>query len=175
MESRDNKTCQDFKNEVWLFLDQDLTTDRMEYWNHHIQQCETCSSLLASISDATTSAKEDLFIELADPAFDKIITRVFTQKKNSVFSLTSKLRNHRLFTTTRLKYSFAAGLIILAFVFSFNITKKNPLRTFHKDVHVEMPHPDQATLSQMVEMVYGSEMDRQIGLLENQVKELNIK
>jgi hypothetical protein len=175
MESRDKTICKDFANEVWLFLDQDLPAARMDYWNGHIQECDTCSALVDSISIATNSAKEDLYIELADPAFDKMIASVFTIKKSAIFGLQPKRSGYNLFTASRIKYSIAAGLIILAFLFSFNITKENPKRTFRSEVQEEIPHPTQATLSQMVEMVYGSEMDRQIGLLEVQVKELNIK
>lgn len=175
MESSNNTICKDFANKVWLYLDQDLPSNRMDSWNRHIQQCNTCSALINSISNSTNSAKEDLYVELTDPAFNKIIADVFTKKKSAIFRLQTKRSSYKLFNTSKLKYSIAVGLIILAFIFSFNITKDNPIRAFRNDDKTVISPLSEAQLSQMVEMVYGSEMDRQIGLLEVQMKELNIK
>lgn len=172
MESRDKTICKDFINEVWPFLDQDLPTARIDYWNRHIHECDTCSAFIDSIFNAINSAKEDLYVELTDQAFNKMITSVFTRKRSAVFELQTKGSVYKLFTASKLKYSIAAGMIILAFIFTFNITKDNPIRTFRNEVQEEIPHPTQATLSQMVEMVYGNELDKHLNSLESQINNL---
>jgi hypothetical protein len=175
MVTRNNTICKDFENEAGLYIDKDLSPEGMNFWNSHIISCETCSSRLDTINYAESFAKKELAVELTDSTFEKIINKVFTKRKRLIFSLPIHKNSNRILTASRIRFSLVASLIILAFIFSLDITKQNDVKTFRTNVHVEISTSNKAKLSQMVEMVYGNEFDKQLNLLENQVNELNVK
>ena len=177
MKNLNRNICKDFENTVWLFLDNELSPQEMEFWHSHIVICEKCSSILDSISTVTNSAKEELLSEMSISTFNNILLNIFNRKKRkSLISFLPKIIKY--FKPLRIKYAVAIVFIILGFIISLNITKQKSLHSLKADSMVETKFfglTYTAKLSKMVEMVYGNEFDKQIISLENQINDLNVK
>jgi len=141
-----SNNCTQFNNEIWLFIDGELSTDRMNQWKEHISSCGKCSSKLKT-SEETLLLYENLPLEDIDnETYIKIINTAtttfpsFTKKNMPQYNLRGRSLSE-IFGFYKL--AFGGGLlvaaIILVFISLFNdpkipaITEKIPLELLQWD------------------------------------------
>ncbi|MEJ2193936.1 MAG: hypothetical protein P8X73_03640 [Ignavibacteriaceae bacterium] len=74
MKTNISNNCNQFSNEIWLYIDGELSTDRINQWNEHVSICSKCISKLKTLKD-TIILYENLPLEDIDnETYKKMIT-----------------------------------------------------------------------------------------------------
>lgn len=89
MNSNKAKICKNFESEIWLFLDESLHSNKIDFWRDHISGCETCKYLLKQTEDILSAAEHDIH-DIDDSKFNYMIERATTK---SGFSLNDFFTN----------------------------------------------------------------------------------
>ena len=83
MDESNNKICEEFKTEFWLYLEKALPKERTGSWDSHLKNCKRCSKLMRD-SIKTIELYNNISLEdLSDSTFEKIIHNVTKVKRQS--------------------------------------------------------------------------------------------
>ncbi len=73
MQHESDLICGVFENEIWLYLDKSLSTERLNKWEEHLGRCAVCRNLLIE-TEKTLSLFDELPLEdIDDNTFHKAI------------------------------------------------------------------------------------------------------
>jgi hypothetical protein len=75
--------CNEFKEQVWLYLDPDTDIQILEFWKKHLTSCVECSNHLESTKKFLTGYSNLPSEELSEEKFIEIIQNVISKKKYS--------------------------------------------------------------------------------------------
>ena len=85
MQNQNNKACELFKKEVWLYLEDSLSKSKNEFWNEHISGCVRCSSELEKIKEIEsvylTADVDDIDPEQFQSMINKAVKKRFPSIK----------------------------------------------------------------------------------------------
>lgn len=131
MSDQKDLICKDFENEIWLFTEQSLPHERIEFWNHHIQDCSKCSLVLKNEFALLETCKEELSEDVLDSKFDMMINRAVTSSKK--LSL-KRLWNIKEEFSIRTKVALISGLAVVAVIISLITPRQNPVKTVSNEL-----------------------------------------
>lgn len=75
MQQENNNLCKQFEIEVWLYISDELESERKALWDKHLAECPKCAMLLNSNRQVASFYKENMSEDLLDSSFDKIIEK----------------------------------------------------------------------------------------------------
>jgi len=154
MSEQKDLICKDFENELWLFSEQSLPQERIEFWNRHIQNCAKCSLLMKNELVLLETCKEELSEDMLDSKYDMMINHAVKPSRN--FSLKQTWAKREAFSI-KTKFAMISGLAVVAIVISLITPKQNPV----KSVSNELLDWE------------GTKIDSQIESIENKIEILN--
>lgn len=122
MKTNISNNCNEFSIEMWLYIDGELSTDRINQWNEHVSICSKCSSKLKTLKD-TIILYENLPLEDIDnETYKKMITTA-TTKFSSPINKSFTQYNSRGRSLSEIfgfyKLAFGGGLVVAAIVLVF--------------------------------------------------------
>ena len=128
-----------FKDEVWLFLDNDLPEDQMEFWRLKLKEIPELEELISdyrSVSDYYDSVKE---MDIGPDSYNRMVDKAI--KKKSIFTklklfIANLLRGESEFAFG--KIAFASALIIAAVLISLLSNKPNPVMNISNPINSEL-------------------------------------
>lgn len=134
-----NQLVQEFEKEVWLYLDQDLSDDRMEFWKQKIKEIPELNKYIddyIAISELCIQSESDqLEIKKFNSMIDVAInTDSFLNKTQRYFS--NLFSNDPEFVFG--KIAFASVLIIAAVVISIVSNRPNPVVIMTNTINEEL-------------------------------------
>ena len=109
MKNKIGENCEQFRNELWLYLDEILPKDKLETWKEHLTTCSKCSAELKTAKD-TISLYENVPLEDIDNESYKMMINTATAT-----SLSSTNNNVKKYTTKSRTFSEMFGFYKLAF------------------------------------------------------------
>jgi len=150
----DNKLLLEFEKEVWLYLDKDLSEERMQFWENAIKENADLQNVLDSTNTFSAMYNESIDFNLENEKFDKIVDK--TISKNSLLSKTKiyflQLLDHgeeHLFG----KVAFASFLIVSAIIVSLISNKPNSVKTVTNVVKSEILEWDPQTVDNQIKKI----------------------
>lgn len=143
--------CEQFRNEMWLYLDGDLPKDKRDLWKEHISTCNKCSAELKTAKD-TIALYENIPLEDVDNQIYKTMINTataapLTSTSKSMSKYTSRGRSlSEMFGFYKLAFGggLLAAAVLLIFITFFN-TPKIPVIT--KQIPQELLQWDGPSLS----------------------------
>ena len=170
--------CNEFEKEVYLYLDNDLSTDRKEYWKQHITSCKTCSSLIGELEIILDQARVELTEDLPEAKFDTIIENAVQKKK---FKIAEWLFPQG---TAKEKYAFSVKLAVvgvlaaIAIIISLTNQQPNTVKTISNEL---LDWEGKEVTSQIneikntINMIHEDNWDKQMIMLDQRMKALENK
>jgi len=139
MKNNIKNNCEQFSNELWLYLDEVLPKDKLKMWKGHLTTCSKCSAELKTAKD-TIALYENVPLEDIDNQTYKMMINNATatslsSANNNVEKYTTRSRSFsEMFGFYKLAFGggFLAAAILLIFITFFNnpkipvITKQIP-------------------------------------------------
>ncbi|MDP3582886.1 MAG: hypothetical protein Q8S39_13215 [Ignavibacteria bacterium] len=123
--------CKDFENEIWLFTEQSLPHERIEFWNQHIQNCSKCSLYLKNELALLETCKEELSEDVLDSKFDMMINRAV--KPSRIYSIKQVWIKREAFSI-KTKFAMISGLAVVAIVISLITPRQNPVKSVSNEL-----------------------------------------
>jgi len=121
-----NKLCEEFQNDLWLYIDNSLKTTQKQYWDSHLKVCANCTGLLKSHIETTTFYNEISNDDLADTTFKRIIQKATEFENQSAF-IPSIQRSRSLSEIFGFyKLAFGGSVLAAALIFIFITFFNNP-------------------------------------------------
>jgi hypothetical protein len=173
MSNDEKMICQEFEREVYLYLDDDLSAERKEYWKQHIDGCKTCSSLLSDIEIVVKNAHEELAEDLLDSKFEKMVEKAVQKKR---FKIAEWLFPQG---TAKEKYAFSLKLAVvgvlaaIAVVISLTTQRPNTLKTISNeflDWEGTKVNSQINELKNTINMIHEDNWDKQMILMDQRMK-----
>ncbi|MCP5062553.1 MAG: hypothetical protein GY936_08830 [Ignavibacteriae bacterium] len=150
----DNKLLLEFEKEIWLYIDKDLSEERIQFWTNAISKNIELQNLLESTNSITDLYNEVSDYNLGNEIFDKIIDKAIGKKgllfkiKNYFLHLLDQGEEH-LFG----KVAFASFLIICAIVVSLVSNKPNSVKSVTNVVKSEILEWDPETVDNQIKKI----------------------
>lgn len=82
MTNTKNVLCQDFENEMWLFIAEELPSEKMEFWKTHLLVCDKCALQLNEELMVASAAKEQSLVDFDNSTFNRMIDNAVIKRKN---------------------------------------------------------------------------------------------
>ncbi len=178
MSNDENMICNEFEKEIYLYLDNDLSTDRKEYWKQHISNCKTCSSLISDIEIVLDQARIELSEDLPDAKFEAMIEKAVQKKR---FKIAKWLFPQG---TAKEKFAFSVKLAVvgvlaaIAIIISLTTQQPNTVKTISNEL---LDWEGKKVTSQIneikntINLIHEDNWDKQIILLDQRMKVLEDK
>ncbi len=110
--------CEEFKEQVWLYLEPDADTQMKNFWNKHLAGCLDCSNHL-KVTRKFLSAYNNIPEEdISEIKFDKMINLVTSRSRFSLKQKTAtafEWLKHEFTFAGNYKIAFGSTLIVLIF------------------------------------------------------------
>ena len=113
MQQNDKNLCILFETECWLYISEELSPERKEFWDSHISSCTTCASHLESSRYVSSVYTENCTEDIPDTVFNKVIESLPVKKSfwDKCRPFFTEWKGYYAFT----KIAFACVLLIAAF------------------------------------------------------------
>lgn len=175
MISNDKMICKEFETEVYLYIDNDLSAERLNFWRGHLTKCNDCASLLKEVEMISNVAEEKLTEDLLDVKYDKMIERAVRQKKFSIgewFFPKEKSKEKFALAT---KIAIVSGLAVIAVIISLLSPKPNPVKAIPNDLLDWEGKKIVAQINEVktkLKLIHGDNWDKQIIMIDQRMKDL---
>ena len=129
----DDYIIEEFEKDIWLYLDNDLPTERMNYWSNQIQNKPEIRRVLAETQGFLSE-----YSNLADEKLDKLkferMIREVTYKEHLFSKITSFFKFNNESESLLPKMAFVTTLTIAAIVMLVLSQKPNPVNKISNDL-----------------------------------------
>ncbi len=129
----DDYIIEEFEKDIWLYLDNDLPTERMNYWSNQIENKPEIRRVLAETQGFLSE-----YSNLADEKLDKLkferMIRKVTYKEHMFSKLTSFFKFNNESESLFPKLAFVTTLTIAAIVMLVLSQKPNPVNKISNDL-----------------------------------------
>ncbi len=175
MSNDEKMICEEFEKEIYLYLDNDLSADRREYWRQHIASCKTCDSLISDVEIILDKACVELTEDLLDAKFDKMVEQAVQKKR---FKIAEWLFPQG---TVKEKYAFSLKLAVvgvlaaIAVIISLTTNQPNTVKTISNEL---LDWEGKKVTSQInelkntINLIHEDNWDKQIIMLDQRMKNL---
>lgn len=127
------KICKNFEREIWLFLDQSLPDNEIDFWRDHISGCKICKNLLEQTEDILSAAGHDVH-DIDDNKFNYMVKRAATKSGFSLKDFFTGV-SIRPSNFSRIYRAALAGALAIAVIFiSPAIREKNAGKIVNGDL-----------------------------------------
>ncbi|TSA27184.1 MAG: hypothetical protein D4R68_06080 [Ignavibacteriales bacterium] len=175
MSNDEKMICKEFENEVYLFMDNNLSMDRKENWKQHLNKCKTCSSLLNEVEVVINQTREELTDDILESKYDRMIEQAVQKKRFKIIEW--------LFPqgTVKEKYAFSLKLAVvgtlatIAIVISLTTQRTNTVKTISNEL---LDWEGKKITSQIneikntINLIHEDNWDKQMILLDQRMKNL---
>jgi hypothetical protein len=110
--------CEEFKEQVWLYLEPEADSQMKNFWNKHLAACLNCSDHLKATRKFLGAYNSIPAEDISEINFDKMITHVTSRSKFSFKQKTAyalEWLKHELSIAGNYKIAFGSTLIVLIF------------------------------------------------------------
>ncbi|MEE9432367.1 MAG: hypothetical protein V3V16_15075 [Melioribacteraceae bacterium] len=152
--SIENTILKEFEKEIWLYLDNDLSEERMLFWAKQIEQNKELEKEMKLLESTLTFDCETTSYNLNEFTFNKMIDKTINQK-----SWSSSLKNYfskLLFADEEHlfgKITFASLLVVFAVIVSLTSNNPNPTKTIVKTVKSEILEWDAKAVDKQISRI----------------------
>ncbi len=120
MDDINKKLCKEFESEMWLFLDHSMEEERKKFWQSHLANCSSCSSVLKTSLETIENYNGVPLDDMQDKSFTKIIECVTADVNEKGYKVEQIKRNRSLFEIFGFyKLTFGGALVAAAIIFLF--------------------------------------------------------
>ena len=120
MDDTNKKLCKEFESEMWLFLDHSLEEEMNKFWQNHLANCSSCSSLLNISSETIEQYNRVPLNDLSDSSYKNIINTITAEIGGNEHFVMPIKRNRTLFDIFGFyKLTFGGALVASAIIFLF--------------------------------------------------------
>ncbi len=132
MQNSNRIICSMFENEIYLYIDKTLTSERMEFWRSHLRQCGYCRDNLKSTEEIISAASSNLLFDLDENLFDNMLEHAVRKRRIDVVRWIPQNRFREIYAIG--KIALASILVIAAVVVSLLSDKPNTLKSVGKEL-----------------------------------------
>jgi hypothetical protein len=139
MNPENSQLFKEFEKEVWLYLDGDLSEDRMNYWQNKLTELPELNKIIddyRSVSESYDMVKEK---DIGADTFNEMIDKTIGKKSFGTLTINflEKLFNNNSEFAFG-KIAFASALIIAAVLISLLSNKPNPVVNITNSINAEL-------------------------------------
>lgn len=178
MSNDENMICKEFETEVYLYLDNDLSTDRKKFWEQHITSCRTCSSLISNVEIVLDQARVELTEDLPDAKFDTMIEYTVQKKRFKIAEWFFPRGTAKEKLAFSIKLAVVGVLVAIAVIISLTTQRPNTVKTISKEL---LDWEGKEVTSQIneikntINLIHEDNWDRQIIILDQRMNTLENK
>lgn len=110
--------CEEFKEQVWLYLETEADTQMKNFWNKHLAGCTDCSDYLKATRKFLNAYNNIPEEDISEIKFDKMINFVTSRSRFSLKQKTTaafEWLKHEFTFVGNYKIAFGGTLIVLIF------------------------------------------------------------
>jgi len=186
----DDYIIEEFEKDIWLYLDNDLPTERMNYWSNQIQQNPEIRTKLNEAQSILTTYNNLSGVKLDNAKFEKMIQRA-TKQERLFLKIKSFFLNKNESESLFPKMAFVTTLTIAAIVILVLSQKPNPVNKISNELldwNDEITSTHIQNISNSISLIENDDMkkfilfkttqgewNKNIFRLENQIKNLDDK
>ena len=128
MDDTNKKLCEEFENEMWLFIDHSLDKEKEKLWQNHLAICPHCSTLLKTSVETIENYSKIPLDDLLNGSYKNIINTITADKEKPEHLVLPIKRNRTLteifgFYKLTLGGALVAAALIILFVTFINDPK----------------------------------------------------
>ncbi len=174
----ENMICSEFEKEVYLYLDNDLLTDRKEYWKQHVVNCKTCSSFISEVEIILDQAHVELTEDMFDAKFNAMVKKAVQKKEFKIAEWLFPQGTAKEKFAFSLKLAVVGVLATIAIIISLTTRQPNTVKTISNEL---LDWEGKKVTSQIneikntIDMIHEDNWDRQMILLDQRMKALENK
>jgi hypothetical protein len=172
-----NVICQDFENEMWLYITEELPKERMGFWKAHLLSCDKCTLDLQDELTVTSIVKKETTVDLNDSLFDEMINATVLKKKNWIGNIIryrfNYAENKSVFGKAALIGVFATTAIIVLLITHQSIPI--PVKSIPKDILDWEGTKVTAQINELkktINMIHEDNWDQQMMMFDQRMKAL---
>jgi hypothetical protein len=134
-----SQLCKEFEREFWLYLDGDLSEERMKFWNNKLDEVPELRNYIEEYISVSNNYETVKNIELDSHKVNAMVSKAVNQN-----SLMSRIEHFfsNIFTSEKEfsfgKIAFGSALIIGAIVISLISNKPNPVVNLSETINSEL-------------------------------------
>ena len=186
----DDYIIEEFEKDIWLYLDNDLPTERMNYWNYQIQKNPEIRSKLNEAQIILTTYNDLSGVKLDNEKFEKMI-QTATKQERLFLKIKSFFLNKNESESLFPKMAFVTTLTIAAIVILVLSQKPNPVNKISNELldwNDEITSTQIQNISNSISLIENDDMkkfilfkttqgewNKNIFRLESQIKNLDDK
>jgi len=157
MQHENNFLIEEFEKEVWLYLDNDLPEERLNYWRNHLASNPALKLWLDEIQSTLKTYDELVIDNINDISFNQMINNAVNKK--TLFSQIKSLFNTENSSGGFIpKIAFGSFLVIASLIILLLSEKPNPVNTISAEL---LDWDDKSTSVQI------SNINTALSLIEN--------
>ncbi|MBI5730813.1 MAG: zf-HC2 domain-containing protein [Ignavibacteriales bacterium] len=175
MNNDEKMICKEFEREVYLYLDNDLSTDRKKYWRQHITSCKTCSSLISDVEIVIKNAHVELTEDLLDAKFDKMVEQAIQKKRFKIAEWLFPQGTAKEKYIFSLKLTVVGVLAAIAVVISLTSNQPNAVKTISNELLDWEGNKITSQINEIkntMNLIHEDNWDKQIIMLDERMKVL---
>ena len=186
----DDYIIEEFEKDIWLYLDNDLPTERMNYWSNQIQQNPEIRTKLNEAQSILTTYNNLSGVNLDNVKFEKMI-QTATKQERLFLKIKSFFLNKNESKSLFPKMAFVTTLTIAAIVILVLSQKPNPVNKISNELldwNDEITSTQIQNISNSISLIENDDMkkfilfkttqgelNKNIYRLENKIKNLDDK
>ncbi|MBL1213894.1 MAG: hypothetical protein HND52_11110 [Ignavibacteriae bacterium] len=125
-----------FEREVWLYLDKDLSPERMQFWNEKIVEHNELQLLLDENKKLTELYKNIPLNEFSEARYSEVVSQA-VKKRNTISAFIQKINpfkieNDRILSPV--KIAFGGAMAAAAIVILLLSNKPNPVKNLSNEI-----------------------------------------
>ncbi|NMB83234.1 MAG: zf-HC2 domain-containing protein [Ignavibacteria bacterium] len=171
MPNNEKLICQIFETEMWLYLDRNLSDEKMEFWRSHLRACKSCKELLAQSEELISYATESLVIEIDNVFFDEAVLKAVKSKRPGIIKLFLQKRKEMIVPIG--KVVLASALVIAAVLISLLSDKPNSVKSVGKEIlewEGEKIKAEIENISYSINMLDQNDWNRQMHFIDQKIE-----
>lgn len=134
MNNRQEPICKEFNAELFLYIDNELPKEKMEFYRTHLSYCAECRLNLNEVNLISSIASEEICGDVLDAKFDKMIERATAKSKISIKSFFFPARDSQTGFGMAFRVLAVAAVTVIAILFSLSTKQPNPVKNISKDL-----------------------------------------
>lgn len=136
MLSKTKQLIEQFEREVWLYLDNDLSPERMKFWNEKIVEHKELKSLLDENRKLIKLYKNVPLSEFSEVRYSEIVSQA-VKKKDTVSDFIQKINPFKIekgIIFSPVKIAFGGAMAAAAVVILLLSNKPNPIKNLSNEI-----------------------------------------
>ena len=83
--------CRDFENEMWLFISNELPSERLEFWKKHLAECDDCVKNMEEELKIASVVAGETMVDIDEATYNRMINAAVKHNKyglKNIFGIT---------------------------------------------------------------------------------------